>query len=106
VEVRRGRFGPFLLHGNRVANLPRGVEMEAVTLDEAVKLLAEKGKELKPKPGAKGRKAPAKAAPKAARHPRRRRSRSPPRPSPRPRRSPPPARPPAKRAAPRVKAET
>jgi DNA topoisomerase-1 len=70
VEVRRGRFGPFLLHGTRVANLPRGTEMEAVTLDEAVKLLAEKGKELPPqkgKAGAKGRKAPArKPAAKAA----------------------------------------
>ncbi len=65
VEVRRGRFGPFLLHGTRVANLPRGTEMEAVTLDEAVKLLAEKGKELPPQKGARGRKAPArKAAPK------------------------------------------
>ncbi len=52
VEVRRGRFGPFLLHGTRVANLPRGTEMEAVTLDEAVKLLAEKGKELPPLKGA------------------------------------------------------
>jgi DNA topoisomerase-1 len=64
VEVRRGRFGPFLLHGTRVANLPRGTEMEAVTLEEAVTLLAEKGKELPPqgkgKAGAKGRKAPAK----------------------------------------------
>lgn len=67
VEVRRGRFGPFLLHGTRVANLPRGTEMEAVTLDEAVKLLAEKGKELPPQKGAKGRKAPArKPAAKAA----------------------------------------
>ncbi|MFL1460902.1 type I DNA topoisomerase [Roseococcus sp. DSY-14] len=66
VEVRRGRFGPFLMHGKRVANLPRGTEMEAVTLDEAVKLLAEKGKELAPMKGAKGRKAPARAAaPKA-----------------------------------------
>ncbi|MBE9605356.1 type I DNA topoisomerase [Acetobacteraceae bacterium H6797] len=62
VEVRRGRFGPFLLHGNMVANLPRGVEMEAVTLDQAVALLKEKGKPLKPKPGAKGKKAPAKKA--------------------------------------------
>jgi DNA topoisomerase-1 len=54
VEVRKGRFGPYAQHGNRVANLPRNVEMEAVTLDEAVRLLAEKGKELAPK-GAKGR---------------------------------------------------
>ena len=55
VEVRRGRFGPFLMHGKRVANLPRGTEMEAVTLDEAVTILAEKGKELPPLKGAKGR---------------------------------------------------
>ncbi len=68
VEVRRGRFGPFLMHGKRVANLPRGTEMEAVTLDEAVTLLAEKGKELPPLKGAKGRaKAkPAKAKPAPA----------------------------------------
>ncbi|MDB5415858.1 MAG: topoisomerase [Rubritepida sp.] len=65
VEVRRGRFGPYLLHGTRVANLPRGTEMEAVTLDEAVALLAEKGKELPPQKGRGGKKAPAKkAAPK------------------------------------------
>ena len=29
VEVRKGRFGPYAQHGNRVANLPRNVEMEA-----------------------------------------------------------------------------
>ncbi|WP_421988491.1 type I DNA topoisomerase [Roseococcus sp.] len=69
VEVRRGRFGPYLMHGTRVANLPRGVEMEAVTLDEAVALLAEKGKELPPQKG-RGKKAPArKAAAKAPAEP-------------------------------------
>jgi len=65
VEVRRGRFGPYILHGTRVANVPRGTEMEAVTLDEAVALLAEKGKELPPQKGRGGKKAPEKkAAPK------------------------------------------
>ena len=49
VEVRKGRFGPYAQHGNRVANLPRNVEMEEVTLDQAVRLLAEKGKELAPR---------------------------------------------------------
>jgi DNA topoisomerase-1 len=62
VEVRRGRFGPFLLHGSRVANLPRGTEMEAVTLDQAVTLLAEKGKDLPPQKG-KGRAAKGRAKP-------------------------------------------
>jgi DNA topoisomerase-1 len=68
VQVRKGRFGPYVQHGQMVANLPRGVMMEDITLPEAVTLLAEKGKQLKPR-GAKGRKpkvAAAKAAPTAA----------------------------------------
>lgn len=66
VEVRRGRFGPFILHGKRVANMPRGVEMEAISLDEAVKLLAEKGKDLPPMKGARGAKGKAAAKKPAA----------------------------------------
>jgi DNA topoisomerase-1 len=68
VEVKRGRFGPFAQHGNLVASLPRGVQMEDFTLDQAVALLAEKGKVLPPKKGAAGRKTTAKktaAAPAA-----------------------------------------
>jgi DNA topoisomerase-1 len=53
--VRKGRFGPFVQHGNKVANLPRGTAMEDVTLDDALTLLAEKGKTLKPR-GAAARK--------------------------------------------------
>ncbi len=59
VVVRKGRFGPYAQWGQMVANLPRGVEMTEMTLDQAVALLAEKGKALAPK--GKGRK----AAPKA-----------------------------------------
>jgi DNA topoisomerase-1 len=69
VIVRKGRFGPYAQHGQTVANLPRGVAMEEVTLDEAVVLLAEKGKQLKPRGGARrGRGAPARkeAAPPPA----------------------------------------
>ena len=69
VEIRKGRFGPYAMHGKTIANLPRGMEMEAATLDEAVALLAEKGKELPPRnaKGAKGAKgAKAKAAPRKA----------------------------------------
>jgi DNA topoisomerase I len=54
VSVRKGRFGPFVKHGNTVANLPRGVMMDDITLAEAVALLAEKGKQLRPR-GAAGR---------------------------------------------------
>jgi DNA topoisomerase I len=55
VSVRKGRFGPYVQHGKTVANLPRGVAMEDITLADAVTLLAEKGKALKPR-GAAGRK--------------------------------------------------
>ena len=47
IAVRKGRFGPYVQHGKTVANLPRGVMMEEITLDQAVALLAEKGKQLR-----------------------------------------------------------
>src|SRR3546814_20224125 len=53
VTVRKGRYGPYVKHGGTNATLPRGVEIDAITLDEAVKLLevkAAKGN------GGKGRK--------------------------------------------------
>jgi len=49
VQVRKGRFGPYIQYGQMVANLPKNVLMDDITLDEAVALLAEKGKLLKPK---------------------------------------------------------
>ncbi len=58
VVARKGRFGPYAQWGNMVANLPRGVELADFTLDQAVVLLAEKGKILVPK-GKKGAKKPA-----------------------------------------------
>ena len=57
VAVRKGRFGPSVQHGQTVANLPRGTTMDDVTLDEAVALLAEKGKTLKPRGAAAKKKA-------------------------------------------------
>jgi DNA topoisomerase-1 len=68
VMIKKGRFGPYVQSGNVVANLPRGVTMDEMTPDQAVALLAEKGKALKAKPGARK---PAKkaAAPKAAAKP-------------------------------------
>jgi DNA topoisomerase-1 len=65
VAVRKGRFGPYVQHGQTVANLPRGTTMDDVTLDEAVALLAEKGKTLKPR-GAAAKKARGRAGAKAA----------------------------------------
>jgi DNA topoisomerase-1 len=66
VIARKGRFGPYAQWGKIVANLPRSAELMSFTLEEAVTLLAEKGKELVPK-GKKGAKKPAaKAKPPAA----------------------------------------
>ena len=66
MEVRRGRFGPVALQGSRVASLPRTMDFDTVTLEEAEKLLAETGKDLPPKTGGKAgaKGAKAKAAPK------------------------------------------
>ena len=64
VLVRKGRFGPYVQHGQMVANLPRDRSMEDFTFEEALPLLAEKGKMLKPK-GKKGAAAKAKPARKA-----------------------------------------
>ncbi|MGY4800027.1 type I DNA topoisomerase [Teichococcus aerofrigidensis] len=63
VEIKRGRFGPYAQHAGMVASLPRGTQMEDVTLDQAVALLAEKGKKL-PAPGARktARKTPVRKA--------------------------------------------
>ncbi|HEY8571317.1 type I DNA topoisomerase [Phenylobacterium sp.] len=78
VRVLSGRYGPYIKHGSTNANVPRGADPTAVTLEEAVKLLAEReakgGGKKKParaakakaEPKAKAEKAPAKkkAAPK------------------------------------------
>jgi DNA topoisomerase-1 len=55
VRVLSGRFGPYIKHGATNANVPRGADPQALTLDEAVALLAER----EAKGG--GGKAPAKA---------------------------------------------
>jgi len=68
IQVRKGRFGPYLQHGQTVANLPKGVMMDEVTLEESLKLLAERGKQLKPK-GRNGKAAAKKPAAKAAAKP-------------------------------------
>jgi DNA topoisomerase-1 len=60
VQVRKGRFGPYLQHGQIVANLPKTQSMEEVTLEEALTTLGDKGKALKPKAG-RGKVAKAKA---------------------------------------------
>ena len=43
VTVRPGRFGPYVNHGKLNATLPKGLDPDTVTLDEALALLAAKG---------------------------------------------------------------
>jgi DNA topoisomerase-1 len=47
VMIRKGRFGPYAQHGQLIANLPKDQGMDDISLDDAVALLAEKGKPLK-----------------------------------------------------------
>ncbi|OIR09648.1 DNA topoisomerase 1 [mine drainage metagenome] len=42
VEVCSGRYGPYVRHGKINATLPKGVTPEAITLDEALELIAAK----------------------------------------------------------------
>ena len=62
ISVKKGRFGPYVQHGKTVANLPRGVAMEDISLEESVRLLGEKGKQLRPKGATRRKGAPAKPA--------------------------------------------
>jgi DNA topoisomerase-1 len=65
VRVLSGRYGPYIKHGATNANVPRGTDPAAVTMEQAVALLAERA--AKPGGGAKRKPArAAKAAPKTA----------------------------------------
>jgi DNA topoisomerase-1 len=61
VRVLSGRFGPYVKHGSTNANVPKGADPAALTLEEAVKLLAER----EAKGGGKKKKPAAKKAPTA-----------------------------------------
>ena len=70
IKVMSGRFGPYVKHGSTNANVPRGADPQAITLDEAVKLLAEReakggsARKSRPPQGARPRK-PARKKPAA-----------------------------------------
>lgn len=55
VTLRKGRWGPFVMHGHAMATLPKDMEPESVDLAKAIELLDAKS-------GKGGKKAPAKKA--------------------------------------------
>ena len=57
IRVLSGRYGPYIKHGATNANVPRGADPLTVTLEEAVKLIAERVEK-----GGSGKKKPARAA--------------------------------------------
>ena len=44
VQLFEGKYGPYVKHGDLNASLPKGADMQAFTLDQAVVLLNERGK--------------------------------------------------------------
>ncbi len=56
VDVRKGRYGPYVKHGKTNASIPKAISPEEITLEEAVKLLAAKANAPKGRPRGSGRK--------------------------------------------------
>lgn len=65
IRVLSGRFGPYIKHGDTNANVPKGKDPAAITLEEALALIAERAAKGGGKKPAKKAAAPKKAATKA-----------------------------------------
>ncbi len=66
IQVLNGRYGPYVSDGTRNANVPKDRDAKAMTRDECIALLAEKGKPARSSGGAGRGAAAKKAAGKAA----------------------------------------
>ena len=65
VRVMEGRFGAYVTDGETNATLPKGTDVEGLTAEAALVLLAERAAKAPAKPKKGARKAPAKAKPAA-----------------------------------------
>jgi DNA topoisomerase-1 len=63
IEVFAGRYGPYVQHGKIRATLPKSVEPESLTLDEALELLMAKAQKEVPAKKTAAKKSVAKKAP-------------------------------------------
>jgi DNA topoisomerase-1 len=66
ITLHSGRYGPYLRHGKAIASLPRGMNPDAVTIDDAVGLLAARAEKDKSAPAKRSRAARPKAKAKRA----------------------------------------
>jgi DNA topoisomerase-1 len=63
IEIFAGRYGPYVQHGKLRATLPKSIEPESLTLEEALELLMAKAAKGEPAKKPAARKSPAKKAP-------------------------------------------
>ncbi|MDP6218102.1 MAG: topoisomerase C-terminal repeat-containing protein, partial [Alphaproteobacteria bacterium] len=66
VELKKGRFGPYVEHNKLRAPVPRGTDMAEITLEQSLAWLAEKAARPAKKKSAKRSASKKKAAPKSA----------------------------------------
>ncbi len=66
VTLHSGRYGPYVKHGKLIASLPKGMEAEGLTLDQAVTLLAARAEKAGAKKPAKRKPAKKKVTKKKA----------------------------------------
>jgi DNA topoisomerase-1 len=64
IELREGRYGPYVSDGQTNASIPKGVALDDVTFDMAVSLLAERGARGPAKGGRRPRSRPGGNAPR------------------------------------------
>ena len=66
IVIKKGRYGPYIQHNRVFASVPKGTEIEAVTIEQAVALLTEKAAKKGKSSATKAKPKPKKATKKAA----------------------------------------